>query len=340
MSKIAVVILNWNGINFLKKFLPILIEKSNTPEVELWVADNNSQDKSLEYIKENFPKIKTLSFNKNYGFAEGYNKALSQINAQYFVLLNSDVEVTDNWIMPIIEYMDNHPEVAAAQPKILSYHNKSKFEYAGAAGGYIDKYGYPFCRGRILNTIEEDTGQYNTEKEIFWASGACLFIRANDFLNNKFDEDFFAHMEEIDLCWRLKNKNKKIMYLPKSKIYHVGGGTLPQNSPHKLYLNFRNNLLLLYKNLPKNDTFKIIIQRMFLDGISAIFFLLKLQFSYFYAVIKAHIHFYKLLKKFKNKRRKLLIFNKKQKLIYNKSIVFDYFFKKKHKFDDLIFSNN
>ncbi len=338
MEQIAVVILNWNGRGFLEKFLPSVVTNSNQDNVSVWVADNGSTDDSLDFLKKNYSEIKIIKLDKNYGFAEGYNRALEQIDADYFVILNSDVEVTPNWINPVINYMSENEAVAAVQPKILAYHDKSKFEYAGAAGGFIDKYGYPFCRGRIIDTPEFDNGQYDDKKEIFWATGACLFIRSKDFLENKFDGDFFAHMEEIDLCWRLKNKGRKIVYLPDVEVYHVGGGTLPKTSKRKLFLNFRNNLLLLYKNLPKKDLHRILFIRKVLDALSALVFLMKFEFSFFLTVIKAHISFYSIKKEFKAKRLDLERYNNaSHKEIYKKSIVFDYFIRKKHKFTQIKF---
>jgi len=337
--KVAVVILNWNGKDYLEKFLPVLISNSKSDFVELYVADNGSVDDSVSFIQTNFPEIKLVLLDKNYGFAGGYNKALAQVNAEYYIILNSDVEVTKDWIFPIIDKMDEDNLVAAAMPKIKSYHNKEYFEYAGAAGGYIDKYGYPFCRGRILDTIEKDEGQYNNETEIFWASGASLFVRSEVFhQHNGFDDDFFAHMEEIDLCWRIKNAGHKIMYYPDSEVFHVGGGALPVNSPRKLYLNYRNSLLMLFKNLSRSKLIQILFIRMILDGLSASVYLVKFQFSDFLAVFKAHISFYKLIPKFRKKRAAIQIkSNFDHKEIYKKSIVYRYFVKKNHLFKDLKF---
>jgi len=338
-TKIAVVILNWNGKDYPEKFLPILIKHSKSELVELYVADNGSSDNSVNFLQTTFPEIKIILLDRNYGFAGGYNKALAQIDAAYYIILNSDVEVAENWIFPIINKMDADDMVAAAMPKIKSYHNKDYFEYAGAAGGFIDKYGYPFCRGRILDKIEKDLGQYNDESEIFWASGACLFIRSEVFHHHGgFDEDFFAHMEEIDLCWLIKNTGHKIMYYHDSEIFHVGGGALPNNSPQKLYLNYRNNLLMLFKNLSQAKLIQILFSRMILDGLSASVYIIKFQFSNFWAVFKAHISFYKLVPKFWKKRKKILIKNNfYHKEIYKKSIVYDYFIKKNNFFTDLKF---
>ena len=317
----------------------IIYKYSTNKDVEIYIADNNSTDDSVKFIENNFPQIKNIQLDENYGFAEGYNRALKQINAEYYILLNSDVEVTENWIMPIINKMNLDNSISAAMPKIKSYHNKIKFEYAGAAGGFIDKYGYPFCRGRILDTIEEDTGQYDNEKEIFWASGACMFIKAEIY--NKLgglDTDFFAHMEEIDLCWRMKNNDYKIMYYSDSEVFHVGGGALPNNSPYKLYLNYRNNLLMLYKNLPKRKLYTTLFIRMVLDGISALIYLLKFKFANFNAVFKAHISFYKLLSVFRQKKKEIDNYNNVNNEIYNKSIVYQYLIKKQKIFSKLKFN--
>ncbi|MDD4728080.1 MAG: glycosyltransferase family 2 protein, partial [Dysgonamonadaceae bacterium] len=242
MNKISIIILNWNGEELLKKFLPSILMYSPSLNCEIVVADNHSIDNSVVMLKENFPSVKLILFDKNYGFAEGYNRAIHQINATYVVLLNSDVEVTENWLQPMIDYLDSHRHTSAIQPKILSYANKQMFEYAGAAGGYIDRYAYPFCRGRILNVLEEDKGQYDNVEHVFWATGACLCIRRADYVNvGGLDNDFFAHMEEIDLCWRLQSRGKNIVVMPESVVYHVGGASLDIENPRKTYLNFRNN---------------------------------------------------------------------------------------------------
>lgn len=338
MVKTAVVILNWNGKHFLEKFLPSVIEHSLSSDSEIWVADNGSNDDSLDYIQSHFEQVKIIELDKNYGFTGGYNRALKQIEAKYFVLLNSDIEVTKNWINPIVEFLDNNPNVGAAMPKIISYQSKNDFEYAGAAGGFIDRFGFPFCRGRILSSIEEDRGQYDDVQEIFWATGACMFVRSKLFYAlGGLDEDFFAHMEEIDLCWRLKNRGYKIVVIPQSTIYHVGGGTLPNNNPRKLFLNYRNNLFLLYKNLPTKNLISTIIIRMILDGISAIMYLGQLKFHFFWAVPKAHWEFYRNIKIYRPKRQILeserkVITHKEQ---YKYSIVWAYFVEKKRKFSDL-----
>ncbi len=339
-KKVAVVILNWNGKKFLEDFLPSVTKFSANADTEIVVADNGSTDDSIHFLKKNYQNIKILSFDKNYGFAEGYNKALSQLSAEYFVLLNSDVEVTENWIQPIIALMDKDKTISACMPKIRSFYEREKFEYAGAAGGFIDFLGYPFCRGRILNVVEKDSQQYDSQIEIFWATGACMFVRAEYFNQVEgLDGDFFAHMEEIDLCWRLKNRGYKVVYCPEVCVYHVGGGTLPQNSPRKILLNFRNNLLLLYKNLPSSKLLKILIARFFLDFLAILMFLVKREFSFAKAVLKAYLDFFAMRKLFKEKREKLLPFNNQQqhKEIYRKSIVFDFFLRHKKFFNELSF---
>lgn len=338
MAVVAVVILNWNGEAYLKQFLPSVVEHSNVLGAEIWVADNGSTDGSIALINDKFKSVKVLQLDKNYGFTGGYNRALKQIDAEYFVLLNSDVEVTKDWLLPILYLMEDHKDVAAAMPKLLAYNSKSDFEYAGAAGGFIDKYGYPFCRGRILSVLEADEGQYNKATEVFWATGACLFVRADLFHEvGGLDEEFFAHMEEIDLCWRLKNQGHKIMYVPESVVYHVGGGTLPNNNPRKLFLNYRNNLYLLYKNLPANRVNSTLLIRLVLDGISAILYLLQGKFKFFLAVPKAHFAFYSTKKNFKNKQKE----NRGKRVVkshaemFKKSIVFSFFLKKKTTFNQL-----
>ncbi len=334
--KTAVVILNWNGKKYLEQFLPPLVKYSQGDDIQIVVADNGSKDDSVSFLKKSYPDIKLLEFDKNYGFTGGYNKALFQLEAEYFVLLNSDIEVTENWLVAPVRLLDSDTKIGAVAPKIKSRHNKNMFEYAGAAGGYIDKFGYPFCRGRILSEIEEDKGQYNRQAEIFWASGAAMFIRADLYKKaGGLDEDFFAHMEEIDLCWRLQNMNYKIVYCPDSEVFHVGGGTLSNDSPHKLFLNYRNNLFLLYKNLPEGKLFLTIFMRLILDGISAMLYLVQLKFSYFAAVWKAHFAFYGNLKSLRAKRKQLINHNKPLNTIYQKSIIFNYYIKKRKIYSDL-----
>lgn len=332
--KTAVVVLNWNGINWLKKFLPILIEKSK--DVNIYIADNASTDNSVEYVNDNFPNVKVLKNFSNEGYAKGYNDALETLKEEFFVLINSDIEVTDNWIKPIINLMEVNSDIAACQPKILSFHDRNKFEYAGACGGFIDTLGYPFCRGRIFSDLEDDNNQYNDITEVFWASGACLFVRAKHFKEvNGFDNDFFAHQEEIDLCWRLKNKGYKIMVNPNSAVFHVGAGTLKTSSPFKTYLNFRNNLFMLYKNL---SVLKLIITLLFrlpLDGIAALSFAKKENgLGHVFSILRAHLVFYVSIPLLSLKRKKI---DQKKNLTGQKrfSILFKYYFLGIKKFSDL-----
>ncbi len=329
--RVAVVILNWNGKSFLEKFLPSVI--SNSVGATIYVADNASSDGSLDYLKENYPTVKLIDNGENLGFAGGYNKALEKLEEEFFVLLNSDVDVTPNWLEPIIQLFDSDSKIAACQPKILSYHDKSSFEYAGAAGGFIDKFGYPFCRGRIFDSLEKDSGQYDSIEEIFWATGACLFIRSKVYKElGGLDADFFAHMEEIDLCWRIKRAGYSIKVQPASVVYHVGGGTLSKSNPFKTFLNFRNGLELLAKNLPKNELLPKLFMRMVLDGVAAFKFLISGKGKDFLAVIHAHFGFYRRLRKTLGKRSGNYIPVKGQ---YRGNIVLDYFLKGRKKFSDL-----
>ena len=320
--KIAVVILNWNGVKLLEQFLPSIIQYS--PEAEIYIADNASTDDSILFITTHFLAVKIIKNESNFGFAEGYNQALSLVDAEIYALVNSDIEVTKNWLQPILETFHNEPKTAIIQPKILDYKRKDYFEYAGAAGGFIDKYGYPFCRGRIFETIEKDTKQYNDDCEIFWASGACFFIRSSVYKTlNGFDADFFAHQEEIDLCWRAFNKGFKIKYNSKSVVYHVGGATLEQGNPKKTFLNFRNSLLMLLKNLPKSWLFPLLFIRLLLDGLAGIRFLVKGEFGHFFAILKAHYYFYRLFSKNYKKRDTI----QSKHYFKTRSIVFTYFIK-------------
>lgn len=340
-QKIAIVILNWNGEKLFRTFLPSVIRNTSGRGIEVYVADNGSSDHSTELLKEQFPEVKIVDLKKNYGFAEGYNQALKHVNAEYFVLLNSDVEVTPGWLDPCIRLMEEDKTLAVVQPKILSYNQPHKFEYAGAAGGFIDIFGYPFCRGRMLNRTEPDLGQYNQVTPIFWASGACMFIRSEAFRTaGGFDGDFWAHMEEIDLCWRLKNQGYKIACQPESAVFHLGGGTLPYESPEKVYLNFRNNLFMLYKNLPPALFHRIFFTRLLLDGVAALKFLVGLYFNSFLAVAKAHISFCRNLPRLMKKRKELLKVNriKKHAEIYPGSIMWKFFIQKKRRFSDLNFN--
>jgi GT2 family glycosyltransferase len=342
-SKIAIVILNWNGEKLFPEFLPSIIEHSQGDNIEIIVADNGSTDNSLSFLKANFPSVTIMDLENNYGFARGYNVALQQIDADYYVLVNSDVKVEKNWITPCIKQFEKDEKIVAVQPKILSYNKPEYFEYAGAAGGFIDKYAYPFCRGRILDKVEKDENQYDKSSEIFWASGACLFLKAKAFKNaGGFDADFWAHMEEIDLCWRLKNQGFKIVYEPQSTIYHLGGGSLSYGDPRKIHLNFRNNLFMLFKNLPKNKFKRILLSRMVLDGVAAAKFLLGFELKAFGAVVKAHRDFYKnialLRKKRKELQKHITVIDHEQ--MFPKSIMWKFFIQKKYKFSDLKFKLN
>ena len=292
MKKVSVVILNWNGVGMLQKFLPQVVAHSQGEGVEVCVADNASTDESVAYLKTNYPDVRLIVLDKNYGFADGYNKALQQVEAEYVVLLNSDVEVTSRWLEPLVAYMDAHPEVAACQPKLRSERNKAYFEYAGAAGGYLDKYGYPFCRGRIFEVVEKDDRQYDTIQPVLWATGAALFIRLKDYREaGGLDGRFFAHMEEIDLCWRLRSRGRGIVCIPQSVVYHVGAATLKKENPRKTFLNFRNNLLMLYKNLPEGELKKVLFIRGLLDWVAAFVFLLKGDGKNARAVLQARKEF-------------------------------------------------
>ena len=303
--KTAVVVLNWNGKSWLEKFLPTL--EKHSQEATVFMADNTSTDDSVDFVKNKFPNVKIIINANNGGYAKGYNDALNQIDAEYFVLINSDIEVTEGWLYPIINLMDSDKKIAACQPKLLDYNKKNTFEYAGASGGFIDNLGYPFCRGRIFDDIEQDKEQYNDVTEVFWATGACLFVRALHFNEiGGLDEDFFAHQEEIDLCWRLKNKGYKIMVHPKSVVFHVGGGTLNAGSPFKTHLNFRNNLFMLFKNLPTYNLFKVIPTRLVLDGVAALTFLNKENgMQHVFAIAKAHFIFYFEIHKLMAKRKNI-----------------------------------
>ncbi|WP_298540778.1 glycosyltransferase [uncultured Aquimarina sp.] len=328
---IAVVILNWNGRSLLEQFLPSVIKYSE--EATIYVADNASSDDSVDYIKTSFPEIKIIQNEINGGYAKGYNDALSKINSDIYCLLNSDVEVTKNWLSPIIDTFTSSENTAAVQPKILDYKKKSYFEYAGAAGGFIDKLGYPYCRGRIFDTLEEDNGQYNDTLDIFWASGACLFIRKSVFEEvGKLDEDFFAHQEEIDLCWRIRNQGYDIQYIGASEVYHLGGATLDVMNPRKTFLNFRNNLLMMVKNNSGVFIWFIIFVRMILDGVAAFKFLFEGRPSHFLAILKAHFSFYKNLLTFVKKRKK----SKDRRKYYSiSSVVWQYYILNKKLFNHL-----
>lgn len=342
--KVAVVILNYNGVRWLQKFLPNVIANTTYNNAEIIIADNASTDNSLHYLQNNFPTIRIIKNKNNNGYAGGYNEALQQIDADIYCLLNSDVEVTTNWIENILPIF-NDDKVVLAQPKILSHHNKDEFEYAGAAGGFIDKLGYPFCRGRIFDTVEKDVGQYDSDSQIFWASGACLFVRATIFHSvGGFDSDFFAHMEEIDLCWRIKNLGYKVMYVHKSVVYHVGGGTLNKSNPKKTYLNFRNNRYMLHKNLSRKQLKSIFFYRNILDMFAFTLAFLKGDIKEAIAIKKAIKAYQKDKKKYNDK--KLIVEKQTQQHkisepnqfgIYNGSIVFAYFVRRIRRFKQLTF---
>lgn len=325
-SQVAVVILNWNGKSYLEKFLPSVIEHSG--KARIVVADNASTDDSVEFVQQNYPQIEIVVNAENGGFAKGYNDAFKHIQAEYYLLLNSDIEVTPNWLNPLLEQMKD-PQVAGCQPKVKAYHNQHSFEHAGASGGYLDRNYFPFCRGRIFLTVESDQGQYDGTTEVFWASGACLLIRSELFHKaGGFDEEFFAHMEEIDLCWRLKKMNYKFMVCPESTVYHIGGGTLPYTSPRKVYLNFRNSVLMIVKN-HEGILFPKLFKRLCIDGIAASRFLMIGEFKQFAAVFNAHIYLYKnlssLLKKRLHIKKMSTTFNSTG--LYNGNILSAYFFK-------------
>lgn len=330
MSRTAVVILNFNGEKLLQKFLPSIIQHS--PEAEIIIADNHSSDQSIAFVNQAFPTIGVIRLDKNYGFCGGYNRALSQVEADYFVLLNSDIEVTPNWLVPMIELLDNNAAIAAVQPKVLSQSNKIKFEHAGAGGGFIDTLGYPFCRGRVFDHLEDDEGQYDDTREVFWASGACLMIRSALFRKfGGFDEDFFAHMEEIDLCWKIHRSRQKIFYCGASTVYHVGAGTLAYRNPKKTYLNFRNGLSLLYKHFDTGELFYKFPLRLLLDWIAALHFLFKGEAGNFAAVLRAHGNFLINLGRNTGKRRAIrrAYPTYDDTMIYRGSVVVDYYLRGK-----------
>ena len=338
MEKVAIVILNWNGQKMLEQYLPSVIQNSKE-EATVYVADNASTDQSMAMLKERFPEVKLIQLEKNWGFAEGYNKALKQIEADYYLLLNSDIEVTPHWLTPMIAYMDGHADVAACQPKLLSIFERQRYEYAGACGGYLDKYGYPFCRGRIFETVEADGGQYDTVADILWATGAALMIRAKDYWTvNGLDARFFAHNEEIDLCWRLRIRGRRIVCIPESKVYHVGGGTLPKGNPMKTYLNFRNNLTMLYKCLPEAELRGVMRWRWFLDYLAAWeMLILKRNLGDFKAIYRARKAFKQWRKDFESDRREIQASRQLKKIPERKdfSLLWQYYTKGKKVFSSL-----
>lgn len=330
--KTAIVILNWNGQKLLEQFLPSVVNFSSQL-ADVYIADNASTDNSVAYVKSFFPSVKIINNAVNGGYAKGYNDALSKIDADIYCLLNSDVEVTENWLQPILDVFKSDAKTAIVQPKLLDFKNQSKFEYAGAGGGFVDLFGYPYCRGRVFNNLETDTKQFNDVEDIFWASGACLFIRAKVYHQiNGLDEDYFAHQEEIDLCWRTQNMGFKVKYVGNSTVYHVGGATLQETNPQKTYLNFRNSLLNVVKNVHKKWFLFVVFSRLLLDGIAGIKFILELRPIHTFAILKAHLSFYKNFLKFLGKRRKL---QKKQDYNLHTSIVWQYFVLGRKKFKEL-----
>jgi len=349
MTKIAIVILNWNGIGFLRRFMPCVTEYSSSEQVEVWVADNGSTDGSMGFLRDRFPEVMLLEFDRNYGFAGGYNKALAEIKAEYYILLNSDVMVTPGWTEPLLQAMENDKSIAACMPKIKDLNRREYFEYAGAAGGYIDFLGYPFCRGRVFDVLEKDNGQYDDIREVFWTTGACMMVRGAHWHDEGgLDDTFFAHMEEIDLCWRLKNSGKKIIVCPSSVVYHLGGGTLPQYHPRKTFWNFRNSLLMLLKNLPPGKLYLVFVRLLF-DWLSVIKFLVALSFSNALAVLRAHIAFFGLVRRYLKKRREQHQRNiaikwfwtekdatpRKHREIYSGSVVIGFFLLKRRYFSQI-----
>jgi GT2 family glycosyltransferase len=341
MKLVSIVILNWNGKGYLEKFLPGLVQHSQMEGAEIVVADNDSSDGSVPFLESAFPRIRLIRLDRNYGFTGGYNRALKQLDSKYYLLLNSDIEVTQGWLDPLVGHMEAHGDCGACTPKFRDYYRKTHFEYAGAAGGYLDRYGYPFCRGRIFDQMEEDTGQYDQLTEVFWGSGACLMVRAELFRRaGGLDEQFFAHMEEIDLCWRLKRMGCTICFIPASTVYHVGGGTLSRGDPRKTFLNFRNNLLLLYKNLPANRRGRTIFARTILDAVSAFRFLVQGSPGDFLAVVRAHVAYFGMKRGYRgtDERNKLPDNGVIVSGIYPRSIVADFFLKGRKRFGSLRWS--
>jgi GT2 family glycosyltransferase len=333
----AVVILNWNGRHMMEKFLPS-VTANTTGDAEVIIADNGSTDDSIEFLHSHYPSLRIIQLDQNYGFAEGYNRALAQVEADYYVLLNDDVEVTPHWIEPVIAQMLQNPQTAICQPKLLMYDRRDTFEYAGAAGGFIDSYGYPFCRGRLFDVVEQDHGQYDDPREIFWASGAAMFVRADVWHQlGGLDGDFFAHMEEIDFCWRAKNKGYRVEYCPQSVIYHVGGGTLPKSNPRKTYLNFRNNLSMLYKNLPDGRLNRVLLLRLVLDYVAALKFLLERKPKEFQAVFQAHRDYRRRKPGLRLKREALR--PRQVSCIYRGHLLLDFYLRGKKHFSTLETSN-
>ncbi len=338
MEKIAIVILNWNGAQMMRRFLPSVL-KYSSDDATVYVADNASTDDSVQMLKEQFPECKLILLDKNWGFAEGYNKALAQIDAEYYLLLNSDIEVTQDWLKPMLRYMEEHQEVAACQPKLLSEANREMFEYAGASGGFLDRFGYPFCRGRVFETVEGDRGQYDSAADVLWATGAALLVRARIYKEvGGLDSRFFAHNEEIDLCWRMRIMGYRIVCLPESHIYHVGGGTLPKGNPMKTYLNFRNNLTMLYKCLPGDELKSVMRWRCLLDYVAAFeMLILKRNIGDFKAVLRARRDFKRWRKDFEEDRKRIQASRKEKKIPEQRSysLLWQYYVKGRKRFSDL-----
>ncbi len=331
--KVAVVILNWNGKSLLEKFLPSVVKYSNE-EADIYVADNNSTDDSIHFLKNNFPEVKIIQNEKNGGYAKGYNDALQNIDADVYALVNSDIEVTSGWLTPVIDQFKKNPNTVAVQPKLLDFKDKSKFEYAGAAGGFVDFMGYPYCKGRIFMELESDHQQYDDNYDIFWATGACFFIRSKTYHHlHGFDENYFAHQEEIDLCWRIQNEGYKIQYVGASTVYHVGGATLKETNPHKTFLNFRNSLFTIVKNVPKRFVFFVVFFRLILDGIAGVKFLIELRPVHTWSIIKAHFSFYTNLPRMLRKRKYISF--KQTKYFHTFSIVWQHFILRKNKFTEI-----
>lgn len=331
MNYISVVVLNWNGVDLLKRFVPSLVNNTTCSDVEIVVADNGSTDGSVEFIKEHYPEIKVLELGKNWGFAEGYNRAIAMLDSKYVLLLNSDVDVTPNWLQPLREAMDNNPRLGAVQPKLMSLCEPDKFEYAGACGGYIDKFGYPFCRGRILGNLEVDNGQYDTVQPVFWCTGAAIMVQRELYCKaGGLDPLFFAHMEEIDLCWRIARLGYELAAIPDSVVYHLGGGTLPMNHPKKLKLNYRNNLLMLYKNLSGARFCRVMSVRFFMDVASLIIFLLKFEFGNVASVYNAYAEFFKMKCNYKHADK-----DEECGLVYPGSIVWESYINRVSTFKNL-----
>lgn len=328
MCRVAVIVLNWNGEKLLKNFLPSVVKYTDPQLGRVVVADNASEDASVALIRQEFPQVELLCFDANYGFAGGYNRAIQQRKEEVVVLLNSDVEVTEGWLEPLVEALDRQPQVAAVQPKVKSWRNKAEFEYAGACGGFMDRLGFPFCRGRILDVVEMDAGQYEDETEVFWCSGAALCIRRETYLQvGGLDESFFAHMEEIDMCWRIRNGGKSLKVCPSSVVYHLGGGSLPVNHPRKLFLNYRNNLLMLYKNLNPEEWKHVSRQRKGLDFMAMLVFLLKGEIRNMKSVVKAYREFNRMKKAYRQPAAKT-----QDACIYSGCIIFQYYFKRNRTF--------